>query len=80
MYVVDYISLISSKDEKCFSKISKENQNTYFMFKTFFSDKRSVYGRMKKRWYSRRKPQLTIWRKRITCWKTKATVIPFTLQ
>ena len=31
-----HISLISSQNEKCFSKSCRENQNTYFVFSNFF--------------------------------------------
>jgi len=41
MYIIDSISLISSKDEKCFRKSCRENQNINFVFKNF-SDNRAI--------------------------------------
>ena len=38
IYIYDIISLNSSENEKC-----RENQNTHFMFITFFFENRAVY-------------------------------------
>jgi hypothetical protein len=52
-------------------KICGENQNTHFMFK-IFSRKRSLYEITWKRSIQPDRPQMTIWRMRITCWIPKA--------
>jgi len=54
-------------------KSCRENQNTYFMFHNFFFGNRAVYEIMWKNIVERGRPQMTIWRMRISCWITKAT-------
>jgi len=54
-------------DKRC-----RENQNTHFMFSTFFFENRTVYE-MWKNILERGRSQMTIWRMRIACWIPKAT-------
>jgi len=53
-------------------KICRENQNTHFVLNDFFYY-RVIYEIMWKNDVERCRPQMTIWRKRIACWITKAT-------
>ena len=56
-------------DKRC-----RENQKTHFVFNNFFfSENRAVYKIMWKNIVERGRPQMTIWRMRITCWISKAT-------
>jgi hypothetical protein len=54
-------------------KICRENQNTLFVLSNFFLENRAVYEIMWKNTVERGRPQMTIWRMRITCWIPKAT-------
>jgi hypothetical protein len=49
VYIYDKSSLNSSQNEKCSKQICRENQNTYFVFKTF-SVNRPVYVTMWKKY------------------------------
>jgi len=54
-------------------KICREYQNTYFVFCNFFPENRAFYEIMWKTLVERGKPQMAIWRMRITCWIPKDT-------
>jgi hypothetical protein len=79
VYIFDHTSLSSSWNEK----YSRQNQNAPFMFNNFFN--RAVYEIMWKNIAEPERPQMTIWRMRLTCCITKATdrhpeyVTPITL-
>ena len=63
---------INSKIAYC--KISRDNQNTHFMFNNFFLfENRAVYEIMWKNIAERGRPQMTVWRMRIARWIHKAT-------
>ena len=49
-----------------------ENQNTHFVFSIFFLNL-AVYKIMWENIVERGRPQMTIWRMRITCWIPKVT-------
>jgi len=52
----------------------RENQNTHFMLNNiFFFENRAVYEIMWENTVDLGKPQMTIWRMRITCWIPNAT-------
>ena len=53
-------------------KSCRENQNTHFVLNNFFLN-RGFYKIMWKNIVVSGRPQMTIWRMRITCWITKAT-------
>jgi hypothetical protein len=55
------------------NKSCGENQNPHFMFNNFFSEDRTVYEIMWKNVVQPDRPQMTIWRMRISCWTPKAT-------
>jgi len=46
---------------------------------TFFSDSRTIYEIMWKNMAERGRPQMTVWRMRITCWIIKATYAHFVI-
>ena len=48
-------------------KSCRENKNRHFMFKNFFEN-RAVYEIMWKNIIEPDRPQMTIWRMRISCW------------
>jgi len=48
----------------------RENQDTHFMFNNVFFENRVVYEIMWKNIVETCRPQMTIWRKRVTCWIT----------
>jgi len=50
-----------------------EETKTHFVFSNFFSENLNVYKIMRKNIVQRGRPQMTIWRMRVTCWITKAT-------
>jgi len=52
-----------------------ENQNTYFMFNTFYHPRKSyrLWDNVEKYCIERVRPQMTIWRMRIACWIPRAT-------
>jgi len=50
-------------------KSCRENQNTYYVFNCFFFGNRAIYEIMWKNILERGRPQMTIWRMRITYWK-----------
>jgi hypothetical protein len=52
-------------------KSCRENQNTHFVFGNFFFEKGTVNEIMYKSIVQRGRPQMTIWRMRITCWIPK---------
>jgi len=52
-------------------KSGRKKQNTRFIFSNFFEN-RSVYAIMWKDTVEPGRPQVTIWRKRIACWISKA--------
>ena len=54
-------------------KSSRENQNTHFAFNNFFFENRAVYEIGWKNTVKAGRPQMTVWRMRITCWIPKAT-------
>ena len=54
-------------------KSYRGNQNTYFVFKNFFSKNLTVYEIMWKNIVEPGRPPMTIWRMRIACWIPKAT-------
>jgi len=52
----------------------RENQNTHFVFRIFFSfEKRYIYKITWKNTIEWGRSQVTIWRMRIACWIPKAT-------
>jgi hypothetical protein len=52
----------------------RENQNKHFVFSNFlFNENREVYETMWKNIVEKGRPQITIWRMRIACWKSKLT-------
>ena len=53
-------------------KSCRENQNTHFVFSDFLENS-TVYEVMWKNIVERGRPPMTIWRKRIAFWITKAT-------
>jgi hypothetical protein len=53
------------------TKICRENQNTQFMFRNFFSENRDVYKTMSKNEVETERTQMTIWR-RVACRISKA--------
>jgi hypothetical protein len=75
MYVYDHISLSSSDNEKCLDKSCRGNQNTHFMFSSFFFsfENPAVYEIMREKTVEPGRPQMAVWRMRIACWITKAT-------
>jgi len=56
------------------NKICRENQNTHFVFNNFFKNS-DVYEITWKTFVQPVRPQMTIWRMRISCWIPKATII-----
>jgi len=56
-------------------KSCRENQNTHFVFNNlvFFFENRVVYEKNWEIILERSRPQMRIWRMRITCWIPKAT-------
>jgi hypothetical protein len=54
-------------------KSCRENQNTHFVFSNCFPENRTVYEMMWKNIVERGRPQMAIWRMRISCWIPKAT-------
>jgi len=50
----------------------RENQNRH-LFRIFFKENRTVYGKMWENNVEPDKPQITIWRMRFACWITKVT-------
>jgi hypothetical protein len=73
MYIYGNISLSSSLNEKCLRKSCSGNQNTQFVFSSFFAENRAVYEIMWKNMVERGRPQMAIWRMRIALWIPKAT-------
>jgi len=55
-------------------KSCRENQNTRFVPGNFFRN--SVYEKMWKNIAEGGRPQMTIWRMRISCWIAKVTPLP----
>ena len=55
-----------------FRQKNRENQNTHFVFRNFFSENRAVYERMWKNIVEPGRPQMT-WRMRIACLIPKST-------
>jgi hypothetical protein len=51
-----------------------ENQNTYFVFSTFFFENPAVCEIVWKNVVKPDRPQMAIWRMRIACWITMATI------
>jgi len=68
VYIFEHISLSSSWNEKCFI----QNQNTHFMFNTFFS-KIVSFKTMWENTVQSDRPQMPIRRMRLACWITKFT-------
>ena len=54
------------------NKISREIQNTHFMYNNFFPKNRAVYETISKNMVEPERPE-TIWRMRVACWINKAT-------
>jgi hypothetical protein len=54
-------------------KICRENESTYCMFSTSFSENRAVYEIMRKNMLESDRNRITIRRMRCACYKTKAT-------
>jgi hypothetical protein len=54
-------------------KSCRENQNTLFMFNSFFPENYAVYEIMLKNTTEPDRPQMTVWRLQDTCWIPKAT-------
>ena len=54
-------------------KICRENRNTHFMFTNFFFLNPPVYEIILKNPVERGRPQMTIWRMRISYWIPRAT-------
>jgi len=54
-------------------KSCRENQNTHFMFNNVFFENRTVYEIKWKNIIEPNRPQMTVWRMRITRWIPKAT-------
>jgi len=54
-------------------KSCRETQNSHFIFNNFFFENRAVYKIMWRNTEEQSRPQMTIWRMRITCWIPKAT-------
>ena len=50
-----------------------ENQNTHFVVNSLFFENRAIYEIMWKNIVESDWPEMTVWRKRIACWMTKAT-------
>ena len=67
-----HISLNSSKNGKCLSRICTENQNTFYV-QLPSSENRALFEIMWKSVVEPYKPQMTMWRIRIECWINKAT-------
>ena len=55
-------------------KSCRRNQNTHFVFSNFFSKNRAVCEIMWKNTVKRGRPQMTIWRMRIACYKHTLTI------
>jgi len=55
-------------------KICRENQNTHFVFGDVFPENRAAYEIMWENSTERGRPQMAIWRMRIACCITKATI------
>jgi len=72
IHIFDHISLSSSYDEKCFNKYCTDNQNTHFICNNFLFENRGFLD-MWKNTVQTGRPQTTIWRMRVACWKPKAT-------
>ena len=53
--------------------VGRENQNIYFVFNNVFFENCAVYWIMWKNTVERGRPQMAVWRMRITCWTPKAT-------
>jgi hypothetical protein len=51
----------------------RENQNTYIVFKNLLSKVMSFFEIIRKNIVKPRRPQISIWRMPIPCWKTKTT-------
>ena len=58
---------------KNFSDKRRENENTHFISSNFFFLNRAAYETTWKNTVEPDRPQMTIRRKRIACWITKAT-------
>jgi len=54
-------------------KSRRENQNTHFMYNTFFFQIRVIYEIIWENSVQPNRPQITAWRMRIVCWIPKAT-------
>jgi hypothetical protein len=63
----------STKNEKCFRNLCRENQNTHFVFSNFFPENLAVYENMWRNIVERCRIEMTTWSMRIACWITKAT-------
>jgi len=51
----------------------RENQNTHFAINIYIFENSAVYETMWKNTVQLGRPQMAIWRMRISCWKPKAT-------
>jgi len=54
-------------------KSCRDNQKAHFLFCNFFFDNHAFYEIMWQNTAERDRPQMTIWRMRISCWTPKAT-------
>ena len=50
----------------------RENQNTHFMFSSFFSENHAVNGIIWRNMIERGRPQMTRWSMRVSRWVAKA--------
>jgi hypothetical protein len=57
-----FLRMRNVSDKNC-----RENQNTHFMFSSFFVENRAVYEIMWENILEGGGPQMTIWRTRIAC-------------
>ena len=69
MYIFYHIFLISSTNEKYFrQKLWRVSTKTRFMCSNISSENRAIYEIMWKCTVQPGRPQMEIWRMRITCW------------
>ena len=72
IYIFDHISLSSSRMRNVSDKICRKNQDTHFVFSNL-SRILCRFEIMCKNFAEPGRPQMTIWRLRVTCWIRKAT-------
>ena len=73
-YMFDHISFSSSWNEKCFrQKLYRKSKHTFYVPQFFPRKLCRLWDNVKKYTVEPDRPQMTIWRMRIACWKPKAT-------